>query len=349
MRGAWWGALGLVAGCDGGAVEVVRPLRAVWSPDGQTALQVVSAYRTRQPDQPYFADPGARDFQLSLERLDGSADDPWASAELLQRFAEGVEPGGWPEYEPVYWLPGEEGRERVVYSGRRPRVQVVGERPEALEVPVGRLADALGAADREIAPLLEPLEAVPSPDGLWVATVWYAGLLDDVFGPLRDYRVVAFHDIEDRSVLAATRVSDEVWHNLKVLYPFEPLEDDAHPDVSIVWDRDGSGVFAYLKASETPAGEPVSSTVRFVPVDGSPAYTPPAVPRRPVPTRSGPVDDRGRSFTLEVSGNATVIRLGPFPDAGARERGLPPWVPWDEQPLVPLADWLDAWEGAYNF
>lgn len=339
--------------CSLNPTPVTRDVRAVWSPDGASVLIVTSEYLTGAPEEPYFAAASGRDWSLILSQADGTAADPLATRQEIDRFPEEVVQGGLPQYEPVYWFP---DRDQAVFGGRRAYIR----RPLARQtwfVPTARdaLQTALGnvSADwhdlsaERIAQDMERLEFVPSPDGRLGAALfasWY--LYGDVIGGSTfEYRVIVFYDLDNLTLLRALRASPEIWHTIKALAPYPELSGATQHFSHLAWSADASGVWAYLPEGENPldpVGVPpvprtVARAVRWLPLEGDPADAQ-SLPGRPLPTASGPVSPEGRAWILTESGNATTLSLSP----------LSGWTPFSDQSLTDLDSWLETSQ-QFNF
>jgi hypothetical protein len=333
-----WGLL--LASCSFFETTVTRDVRAVWSPEGASLLLVGSQYTTAHPEEPYFAGSG-RNWQVVLETADPAVDDPLAARTPLEIFPElingaPVAQGGQAQNNPVSWYP---ALKRVVFAGPQSYVRDVQART-SWEVPLPPaqpltelLATALGSVN-EVEARLTParvasemglLDCVPSPDGTILAALYGVFYLyGDALSQAYLYPVVVFWDVSTRTASGATRVTTDVWQDLRSLEPYRELFGEANNYSMMAWKPDGSGVWVYLSSTDDETG--TTHAKQVVSVSRTGAATPATqVPQRPLPTASGPVSSTGVAFVLtEVQPNVTALE----------RKVLAGWKPFDTQPLV---------------
>ena len=319
--------------------EVVRDLRASWSPDGSSLLVVTSSYTTTDPSAPYHYDPSAFDYRIRLSTVD-AADLELLSLEDVPRakiaeIKEGKGSGGLAQYSPSYWMPDAPSGPLVVFGGRDGYGYLVGER-RRVGYGAARAAHeaALGPEDAWIAQYLERVDIVPSPDGSVVAVLWYAFyFLVDEFGPIAHIRVLSYHDAATGAHLRSVQPTPSPWHFLRGMDPYAPLDTEAGSYAYTAWKADGSGVYVILPGDEN-GDEPLpdggyaieEDKVVFVPLAEAPPHAVSEVPPRPVQTSSGAVRADGSAVVMELrSGNRTRLSIVPFPASAD-----PPWAAYGD-------------------
>lgn len=344
---------------------MVRDLRGVWSPDGQSILVVTSAYLTTNPAEPYFAAASGHSFELVLSTYGSLNDFRSGRRTEIDRFDEGgmdsgsLSQGGIPEYEPVFWYP---DLQMAVFGGRYPYTRLIDSGNFVrYEKPVAALTSAMTSHPvlqyfASVATLVDGMEivdAIPSPDGSILAVhyaAWIFSAPGDFFSPFAYAHAVAFHTTSDGSLLAVRAAfrNDsplDVWRSPSAMEAYVPLESDAMSFSGMVWKQDGSAVLLYLGSGQdgSSGGIDVPAAILQIPLGNSQATTAELVPDRPIPTASGPVSPGGIAFVMSVDGNATVLDTTTFPDAGV---ATPAWVAFFEQTWADAVEWLGRWTEA---
>ncbi|MEI8094674.1 MAG: hypothetical protein WCG80_10700 [Spirochaetales bacterium] len=127
----------------------------------------------------------------------------------------------------------------------------------------------------------------------------------------------------------ATRVSTDVWQELRNLEPYREVYGAADNYSKLAWKSDASGVWVYLSSTDDNKGVTHSKQVIFVSATGgaSPAAT---VPGRPLPTASGPVSLTGKGYAL-IQKELGVTEL--------QAKNVDGWTSFGAQPQVDVATW----------
>ena len=353
--------LGL-AGCFFSPTAVTRDVRAVWDPAGTSILIVQSTYDTTAPRNPYHADTRARDFVVKLfvhDAAHGLSAAGFAERRLIDEFTEQIwvdeenrsfpaSLGGFAQYSPVYWFP---EHDRAVFSigNGAPMVRDVAAgtntwfpRNNALLETL--LADAYGLTDSAattFADWIDYVDAVPSPDGEYLALMFNLMLLDQPSLDAEWFSAVLLYRIEPKELLGGVVPLADVNYmpqNIDATYPLETA--NAH-HAYIVWNQTSTGFSVFYLADGEGAESPrrmfrltFDAAFEFTTTELGPEAL---VPRRPLATSSGPVDAAGRALTLTVNGNGTLLSLVSFPESPVP--GLFGWRPFYDPETIELGTW----------
>ncbi|TVR55540.1 MAG: hypothetical protein EA426_15165 [Spirochaetaceae bacterium] len=371
-------AFGL-AGCFLFPTTVTRDVRAAWDPAGTSILIVQSTYDTTNPRNPYHADIRARSFfvklfvhdtEHGLTAADVDEIDPiagFAARRLIDEFTEqiwvddenrafAVSLGGFSQYTPVYWFP-EHDRAVFVLGKGAPMVRNVGSRtstwfPRNNELLESLLSDAYGLASSAsaiFADWIEYVDAVPSPDGAYLALMFNLMLLDQQSLDAEWYVAVLLYRIEPKELMGGVVPLADVNYMPQNIDATYPLESENGHHAYIVWNQTSDG-FAVFYLADRDNVELRRRMIRvtfnaasYIESSGALAFSvtelgPEAlVPRRPIATSSGPVDAAGRALTLAVNGNETRLSLTPFPESPVP--GLFAWRPFYNPEMIDLGTW----------
>ena len=353
--------LGL-AGCFFSPTAVTRDVRAVWDPAGTSILIVQSTYDTTAPRNPYHSDDRARNFLMKLFVHDAAHGLPaagFAARRFIDEFTEQiwvdeenrafpVSLGGFAEYAPVYWFRDHDRAVFVIGQGA-PMVRDVRSGtstwfPRNKPLLESLLFDAYGLTDSAattFADWINYVDAVPSPDGEYLALMFNLMLFDPQTFVTEWYAAVLLYRIEPKELLGGVVPLADVDYmpqNIDATYPLET--GNAH-HAYIAWNQTSTGFHVFYLAD----GEDAESPRRMFRVTFDAAfdftttelYPEALVPRRPTATSSGPVDAAGRALTLALNGNDTLLSLVSFPESPVP--GLFAWRPFYDPELIDLGTW----------
>ncbi|MCP4380132.1 MAG: hypothetical protein GY798_01675 [Hyphomicrobiales bacterium] len=287
-------------------VLVERQVNAAWSPEGDAHLVFVSRYETTDNSEPHFNATKATNWHVSIERAS-----PTGRAELAS-WPDPAAPGGGVAYEAQFWLPSSNSVVGMEYN--RPYVLDIttGERTFAFP-PQAALERAVGTG---AASSVAARNAVPSPDGCWLAVSLILAESGNSEIDISFTHLVAMFDLRDGVAFERLDVvpfSDRTL-DLRLAPPVEQI-----PFVwTFLWNRESSGIFSISFAG---------SEAFFVPITGE---TSPVdkVPALAVPTRGGLINDAGEAAVSVLSGNDATIESVDIAD----------WVPFTDIELILLAE-----------
>lgn len=298
-------AIACNGGGGGGKPTVTREINAAFSPDGTEALLVVSSYRTRNPDAPYFAADNATDWTITLFATDATL----ADRREIGAWDEMTGQGGGLQYHHVHWLP-----QHSLFVGLNTSQVVLyedGGELVSLPTPYDAIAPFVGGL--AAADFAYTRHVVPSPDGSQMAVFW--SVPEDIGGFDFDFtHLVAFHDLPSgaRTGLYLIPMSNRNWE-----IRLEPVDTRLGTIMShLLWDKDGSGIFAIN-----------SEEAWHIATNGTPTLVT-EVPAVPAPTTGGRVADDGRLLRLIEDGNEATMTI----------EATPGWVPFADVARVPLSE-----------
>lgn len=233
--------------------KVIREVNGTFSDDKTEALIVESHYYTSTPNNPYYYDPNAHDYEVYIYR----ADLKLSNRNLLINWKEEyydkslgttvkISSGGNIQYHPIYWLKAKKRLIGLNFERKGPFIVELDTGVRHLLVyEQSFFSNLLPTNELFLVNNMNGTCIAPSPDGLITAVMYSASYIKNKFDLYFRY-ILAIYDTETASFIDAARVNasnNETGIDITPYYP-------NNYKYEFLWSKDSQGIFVPYSSQE---------------------------------------------------------------------------------------------------